>query len=112
MFDDGPNVYEEHRELIIEQSRSIAKAHQHTLFLISGGPIAKIMISEMWDASKCNQYVDMGSSLDFYTKEKEFPKKIKTETYNFKRWKYIKEKNYFETKDNVPNAPIVINSKK
>ena len=62
----------------------------------------------MWQASKCNQYVDFGSSLDFYSKQNEFPKKIKKGNYNFKRWKFVNEIDNFQLKENVPNAKITI----
>jgi hypothetical protein len=63
MSDDGPNLYEKERENILTQMRSVARAHSNTLFLISAGPVAKIMVYEMWQASKCNQYIDVGSAL-------------------------------------------------
>eukprot|EP01080_Neovahlkampfia_damariscottae_P010055 gene10055-2479_t len=107
-FDDGPNTYEKNRELILDQARSIAKAHQNSLFLMSGGPVAKILIHEMWKASKCNQYVDFGSFLDYYTKRTDFPNKIAVGKQDFKRWKYFKATDHFEVKENVPNAKAKI----
>eukprot|EP01080_Neovahlkampfia_damariscottae_P006025 gene6025-10027_t len=110
-FDDGPNNYDKNKEIIISQAISIARAHQNSIFLISGGPVAKILISEMWKASKCNQYVDFGSGLDFYTKRKQFPTKLEP-THRPKRWKFVKEIDNFHLKENTPNAKVIVHKTK
>lgn len=95
MSDEGPIQYEENRDTIVDQIQAIARAHTNSLFLISAGPIAKIMVYEMWQASKCNQYVDVGSALDEYTKVKPVSRRDQVKPwpeYTCKRHKFIKEK--------------------
>lgn len=67
--DDGPNLYETHRHALLTRVRAIAKSHSNVLFLISGGPLAKPFVSEMWKMSKCNQYVDAGSALSHFVQD-------------------------------------------
>jgi hypothetical protein len=38
------------------------------LFLFSGGPISKILISQAWNKNPYNIYLDVGSSLDIFVK--------------------------------------------
>lgn len=44
------------------------KKYRNKLFLISGGPISKIIISHAWNQHPYNIYLDIGSSLDFFMK--------------------------------------------
>ena len=49
---------------IIARARALASQYDGHLFVVSGGPLAKILIAEMWDANCRNRYVDFGSSVD------------------------------------------------
>lgn len=108
VFDDGPNQYERYKELIIAQIVATARAHSGTLFLISAGPLSKIFIYEMWKASKCNQYVDIGSPLDEFSKKVgdlitlESMKKMKKSEYFCNRYKY--ENGYLWTLSENPSV--------
>lgn len=64
--DDAPHTYVGHfrQELIANATALARKAKPGTLFLVSGGPMAKPLIAHMWDASPQNQYCDFGSSMD------------------------------------------------
>ena len=46
------------------EAETIARKHSGALFMVSGGPVAEILISWMWDANPNNKYVDFGSALD------------------------------------------------
>ena len=54
----------EQRSKYLTESATLANAHKQKLFLVSAGPMAKVLVSHMWRASQENQYVDIGSSLD------------------------------------------------
>ena len=41
---------------------------KNRLFLFSGGPISKILVSQAWNKHPYNIYLDVGSSLDNFTK--------------------------------------------
>ena len=49
---------------LIAQARFLASKYNGHLFVVSGGPLAKILISEMWAANCRNRYVDFGSTVD------------------------------------------------
>ena len=55
---------EAYRVDIIARARALAAKYDGHLFVVSGGPLAKILISEMWDANCKNRYIDFGSSVD------------------------------------------------
>jgi hypothetical protein len=42
------------------------KKHKNKIFLFSGGPISKILISHSWNQHPYNIYLDVGSSLDTF----------------------------------------------
>jgi hypothetical protein len=44
------------------------KKYKNRLFLFSGGPISKILISNAWNEHPYNIYLDVGSSLDMFMK--------------------------------------------
>lgn len=95
VFDDGPNTYETYKDVVIAQVVATARAHSGCLFLISAGPLSKIFIHKMWNASKCNQYVDVGSPFDEFTKKetiitRESVKLDKRPEYKCNRYKYEK----------------------
>ena len=43
-------------------------SYKNHIFLFSGGPISKILIANAWDQHPFNSYIDIGSSLDYYSK--------------------------------------------
>jgi hypothetical protein len=43
---------------------ALAERHQSTLFLISGGPLAKVAAGRMWERNSSNRYLDVGSAID------------------------------------------------
>ena len=44
------------------------KKYKNKVFLFAGGPISKILISNAWNEHPYNIYLDVGSSLDLFTK--------------------------------------------
>jgi hypothetical protein len=65
LLDDVPHTYKGQNRLnVIQNATDLAKAHNGKLFLVSGGPLAKVLVSIMWGANPQNQYVDFGSSMD------------------------------------------------
>ncbi len=63
--DNAPYTYTgQHRLELIRNATLLARSHTGSLFLVSGGPMAKPLISHMWTANPLNQYVDFGSSMD------------------------------------------------
>ena len=44
------------------------KNHKNKIFLFSAGPISKIIISHAWKEHPYNIYLDVGSSLDYFSK--------------------------------------------
>lgn len=38
--------------------------YSETLFLISAGPLAKVIIDRLWNKNQTNQYIDVGSAID------------------------------------------------
>lgn len=48
----------------------LATMFNNTLFIISGGPVGKVMINFMYNINKENTYMDVGSTIDPYTKQK------------------------------------------
>ncbi len=53
-----------YRAGVIARARALAAKYDGHLFIVSGGPLAKILIAQMWDANCRNRYVDFGSSVD------------------------------------------------
>lgn len=54
----------EYRRQRIHEAVRLAEHHTKKVFLVSAGPIAKVLISAMWNATQNNQYIDVGSSFD------------------------------------------------
>jgi hypothetical protein len=54
----------DHRRRCLEEAVRLAEYHTKKVFLVSAGPIAKVLISAMWNATQQNQYIDVGSSFD------------------------------------------------
>jgi FkbM family methyltransferase len=66
----GAGHWTEHRSNLIEKAEKLASSKCGWVFLISGGPMANVLVHRMWLRSKCNIYLDMGSSLDELVKGK------------------------------------------
>ena len=49
---------------LIRNATSLAKSVHRYVFFVSGGPMAKVLISHMWAANKNNIYIDFGSAMD------------------------------------------------
>lgn len=52
------------RAALIRNATALAMGTTGFTFIVSGGPMAKVLISHMWNANPANQYVDFGSSVD------------------------------------------------
>lgn len=55
-------------ENYINKAINLSLNYTKKIFLLSGGPIAKILIQRMYEANPNNIYVDVGSSIDSFTK--------------------------------------------
>jgi len=44
--------------------QAVARRYDGHLFIVSGGPIGKVIVGKMWDANCRNRYIDFGSSVD------------------------------------------------
>ena len=42
----------------------LAGRHDGRLFLLAGGPLAKVLVARMWAANPSNRYLDVGSAID------------------------------------------------
>ena len=51
-------------------AEALAKRYSGAMFLVSGGPIANILIDWMWKVNTRNKYVDFGSALDPFLRGK------------------------------------------
>lgn len=54
----------EHRGWLIGNATKLARSVSRHYFFVSGGPMAKVLISYMWKANRNNAYLDFGSSMD------------------------------------------------
>lgn len=61
---------EDVRGRIKADAEALAAAHSGRLFLVSGGPVGKVIIAWMWAANPSNKYVDFGSTLDPFLRGK------------------------------------------
>jgi hypothetical protein len=61
-------VYEEKKEELLASVREFANSMTKNLVFVSAGPLSEVFILEMWKANPTNQYVDVGSALDQFTK--------------------------------------------
>ena len=67
----------EMRENLLRNATMLAKSVMKHYFFVSGGPMAKVLISYMWNSNKANIYLDFGSSMD------EVLKGVKTRPYMY-----------------------------
>ena len=52
------------RVSLLSNATGLATSVQRHIFLVAGGPMAKVLISHMWTANKNNIYIDFGSAMD------------------------------------------------
>lgn len=52
------------RDKLIRNASTLAQSVHRHVFLVSGGPMAKVLISYMWKTNKNNMYIDFGSAMD------------------------------------------------
>lgn len=67
--DNCIEVFEQKGDELIEGVRNFAKTFNGQLVFVSSGPLSEIYINEMWKANPTNQYIDVGSALDQFTKD-------------------------------------------
>ena len=67
--DDCVNWYNANKAAIIEEAQSLAGKHSDKLFLIAAGPLANILVDQMYSHNPNNCYIDVGSCFDTTTKE-------------------------------------------
>lgn len=48
----------------LERIDAIARKYDGHLFIVSGGPLGKVLVGKLWDANCRNRYIDFGSSVD------------------------------------------------
>jgi hypothetical protein len=58
------------RSAVKADAEALARAHSGSLFMVSGGPVGKVIIAWMWAANPSNKYVDFGSTLDPFLRGK------------------------------------------
>ena len=73
------------REDLLVNATVLAQSVQKHVFFVSGGPMAKVLISYMWTSNKANIYIDFGSSMD------EVLKGVKTRPYMYPRNVFAKQ---------------------
>jgi hypothetical protein len=58
------------RSAVKADAEALARAHSGSLFMVSGGPVGKVIIAWMWAVNPTNKYVDFGSTLDPFLRGK------------------------------------------
>lgn len=84
--DDCINYWKNNKIQLINDVKDIALNNVNRLFFISAGPMSELIIHHMWEANKRNRYIDVGSSID------EFVKNRKTRPYMIEGSIYSKRK--------------------
>lgn len=80
--DNCVDFYETNAEKFEQSLEHLAK-YTNTLFFISAGPLSEIIIAYLFKLNSNNRYIDVGSSIDFFTKGKVTrPYMIKGNYYN------------------------------
>jgi hypothetical protein len=62
------NEWDEKGNEYLKNILTEVKQYKNKVFLFSGGPISKILIANAWNEHPHNIYIDIGSSLDLYSK--------------------------------------------
>jgi hypothetical protein len=55
----------EMRKALIRNATMLAKSVQKHVFFVTGGPMAKVLISYMWNSNHADIFIDFGSSMKF-----------------------------------------------
>jgi hypothetical protein len=61
---DCAHYWEQNGDVFGEKLDQLANRYHGALFLVSGGPLAKVAISRMWKTNPGNRYLDVGSAID------------------------------------------------
>jgi hypothetical protein len=64
------NEWDTKYEEYFETMKKLGKKYTNTLFLISAGPLSCIFIQKLYDSNPYNMYIDVGSSIDIFTKNR------------------------------------------
>lgn len=59
---------------LINNIKQDIKNKSDKLFLFSAGPFGNILAHQLWDFNKHNQYIDIGSTIDPWTKSNKMPR--------------------------------------
>lgn len=59
---------------LIEVIKKDIQLASNKLFLFSAGPFGNILAHQLWDFNKNNQYIDIGSTIDPWTKSNKMPR--------------------------------------
>lgn len=62
--DNGPSWWEKNREQALRRAEDVARKYEGRLFMVSVGPLAKVLVARMWEVNPRNRYVDFGSAID------------------------------------------------
>lgn len=101
--DDAPHYWRgDSRRQLIGNATALARSRTGSLFVVSGGPMAKPLIAYMWNANPGNQYVDFGSSTD------EILKGRKTRPYMTPETSYAQQVDPLFTVDDN-DRPVLVN---
>jgi Glycosyl transferase family 2 len=84
------NIWDTKCQEYFDIMAALGKKYTGTLFLISAGPISCIFIQKLYQANPNNTYIDVGSSIDVYTKNT-----------------YTREYQYNINKNGVKDLPII-----
>jgi hypothetical protein len=81
------NIWDSKYEEYFNIMKNLGKKYTNTLFLISAGPLSEIFIHRLYLSNPNNIYIDVGSSIDMftknrYTREYQFNKADGTEVKN------------------------------
>jgi hypothetical protein len=85
------NMWDTKYQEYFDIMETLGKKYMGTLFLISAGPISCIFIQKLYQANPNNTYIDVGSSIDMYTKNT-----------------YTREYQYNTTNNQVKDLPLIL----
>lgn len=79
--DDCVNYWKDNKDKLLKDLEYLTD-YDNSLFFISAGPMSEVIIDFLWKRNKTNRYIDVGSSLDEYTKgRKTRPYMIESQPY-------------------------------
>lgn len=82
---DCVNFWENNKAIFLDELKERFYSYKNTLFLISAGPMSELIIDELIKVNDTNRYIDVGSSLDEFTKSR------KTRPYMKENQPYYKQ---------------------